>query len=160
MSSSTGPTPPPPPIYPAATSPVEPEPAGPGLSEPQRLIDTFIAPGKTFSDIRRNASWWVPLLIISIFSIGFFVMVDKKVGFEQVSRTMLAGNKTIQQLDPAQQEQAYARTAIGLKVGEYGAPIFILIYVLVTAAVLMATFNFIMDAQVSFGQSMAIVMYG
>lgn len=87
-------------------------------------------------------------------------MIDKKVGFEQVARTMLANNKAIQQLDPAQQEQAYARTAIGLKVGEYAAPVFVLIYVLITAAVLMATFNFMMDAQVSFSQSMAIVMYG
>ena len=87
-------------------------------------------------------------------------MIDKKVGFDQVARTMLANNKAIQQLDPAQQEQAYSRTAIGLKVGEYAAPIFILIYVLITAAVLMATFNFMMDAQVSFSQSMAIVMYG
>jgi hypothetical protein len=87
-------------------------------------------------------------------------MIDKKVGFDQVAHTMLANNKAIQQLDPAQQEQAYSRTAIGLKVGEYAAPIFILIYVLIIAGVLMATFNFMMDAQVSFGQSMAIVMYG
>jgi hypothetical protein len=147
-------------MYPVATSPVAPEPTGPGLSEPQRLVNTFIAPSKTFTDIRRNASWWVPLLLISIFSISFFVMIDKKVGFEQVARSMLANNKAIQQLAPAQQEQAYARTAIGLKVGEYAAPIFILIYVLIVAAVLMATFNFMMDAQVSFSQSMAIVMYG
>jgi hypothetical protein len=160
MSSPTGPTPPPPPMYPVASSPAAPEPGGPGLSEPQRLVNTFIAPSKTFADIRRNASWWVPLLLISISAIAFFVTIDKKVGFEQVARTMLANNKAIQQLDPAQQEQAYARTAIGLKFGEYGAPIFILIYVLITAAVLMATFNFIMDAQVSFSQSMAIVMYG
>jgi hypothetical protein len=147
-------------MYPVASSPAAPEPGGPGLSEPQRLVNTFIAPSKTFADIRRNASWWVPLLLISISAIAFFVTIDKKVGFEQVARTMLANNKAIQQLDPAQQEQAYARTAIGLKVGEYAAPIFILIYVLITAAVLMATFNFIMDAQVSFSQSMAIVMYG
>jgi hypothetical protein len=160
MSSPTGPTPPPPPIYPVASSPAAPEPAGPGLSEPQRLVNTFFAPSKTFTDIRRNASWWVPLLLISIFSIAFFVMIDKKVGFEQVARTMMANNKAIQQLDPAQQEQAISRTAVGLKVGEYAAPIFILIYVLITAGVLMATFNFVMDAQVSFSQSMAIVMYG
>jgi hypothetical protein len=147
-------------MYPVASSPVSPEPVGPGLSEPQRLMNTFFAPSNTFTDIRRNASWWVPFLLISVFSISFFVMIDKKVGFEQVARTMLANNKTIQQLDPAQQEQAYARTAIGLKVGEYAAPIFILIYVLIIAAVLMATFNFMMDAQVSFSQSMAIVMYG
>lgn len=159
MSSPTGPTPPPP-LYPVTTSPVAPDPGGPGLSEPQRLVNTFFAPQKTFADIRRNASWWVPLLLISVFSISFFVMVDKKVGFDQVARSMLANNKAIQQLDPAQQEQAYSRTAIGLKVGEYAAPIFILIYVLVIAAVLMATFNFMMDAQVPFSRAMAIVMYG
>jgi hypothetical protein len=159
MSSPTGPTPPPP-QSPVATSPLAPEPTGPGLSEPQRLMNVFIAPSKTFLDLRRNASWWVPLLLISIFSIAFFVTIDKKVGFEQVARTMLANNKAIQQLPAAQQEQAYSRTAIGLKVGEYAAPIFILVYVLVIAAVLMATFNFVMDAQVSFGQSMAIAMYG
>jgi hypothetical protein len=160
MSSPTAPTPPPPPMYPVASSPVAPEPTGPGLSEPQRLVNTFVAPSKTFLDIRRNASWWVPLLLISIFAIGFFVMIDKKVGFDQVARNMLANNKGIQQLDPGQQEKAYSRTAIGLKFGEYAAPIFILIYVLITAAVLMGTFNFMMDAQVSFSQSMAVVMYG
>jgi len=147
-------------MYAAPVPPTAPEPTGPGLSEPQRLVNTFFAPSKTFADIRRNASWWVPFLLISIFSISFFVMIDKKVGFDQVARTMLANNKAIQQLDTAQQEQAYSRTAIGLKVGEYAAPIFILIYVLIIAGVLMATFNFMMDVQVSFSQSMAIVMYG
>jgi len=160
MSSPTGPTPPPPPMYQVASSSVAPEPSGSGLSEPQRLVNTFIAPSKTFLDIRRNASWWVPFLLVCIFSISFFVMVDKKVGFDQVARTMFANSKAIQQLDPAQQEQAYSRTVVGFKVGEYGAPIFVLIYILITAAVLMGTFNFMMDAQVSFSQSMAIVMYG
>ena len=163
MSSPTGPTPPPSPVYPASI-PLSPEPggepAGPGLSEPARLINTFFAPKKTFEDLRQNASWWVPLLLISVCAIGFFVMIDKKVGFDQVARSMLANNKAIQQLDPAQQEQAYTRTAVGLKIGEYTAPIFILLYVLVIAAVLMATFNFTMDAQVPFSRAIAIVMYG
>jgi Yip1 domain len=160
MSSPTGPTPPPPPMYATPVQPTAPEPAGPGLSEPQRLVNTFFAPSKTFIDIRRNASWWVPFLLISIFSVSFLMMIDKKVGFDQVARTMMASNKAIQQLGPEQQEQAISRAAVGLKVGEYGAPIFVLIYILITAAVLMATFNFMMDAQVSFGQSMAIVTYG
>ena len=158
MSSPTGPTPQP--MYAAPVQPTASEPGGPGLSEPQRLANTFFAPGKTFTDIRRNASWWVPFLLISIFSVSFLMMVDKKVGFDQVARSMLANSKAIQMLDPAQQEQALARTAVGLKVGEYAAPIFVLIYILITAGVLMATFNFTMDAQVSFSQSMAIVTYG
>jgi hypothetical protein len=155
----SSPTTPPPQMY-SSPEPAVAEPTGPGLSEPQRLINTFIAPSKTFADIRRNASWWVPFLLISIFSIAFFVTIDKKVGFDQVGRAMLENNKAIQQLSPAQQQQAYSRSAIGLKVGEYAAPVFILIYVLIIAAVLMATFNFIMDAQVPFSKAMAIVMYG
>ena len=55
MSSPTGPTPPPPPMYPVASSPIAPEPAGPGLSEPQRLINTFIAPSKTFADMQAQS---------------------------------------------------------------------------------------------------------
>ena len=87
-------------------------------------------------------------------------MIDKKVGFEQVARTMMANNKAIQQLEPAQQEQAISRTAVGLKIAMYIAPFFVLLYVVVSAAVLMATFNFMMDAQVPFNNSIAIVMYG
>jgi hypothetical protein len=132
MSSPTGPTPPPPPMYATPVQPTAPEPAGPGLSEPQRLVNTFFAPSKTFIDIRRNASWWVPFLLISIFSVSFLMMIDKKVGFDQVARTMMASNKAIQQLGPEQQEQAISRAAVGLKVGEYGAPIFVLIYILIT----------------------------
>jgi hypothetical protein len=43
--------------------PEEPAP----LSEGRRLIDTFFAPRKTFTDLRRNASWWAPYLIIAVF---------------------------------------------------------------------------------------------
>jgi hypothetical protein len=159
MSSPTGPTPPPP-LYPPSAAPAAAEPVRPGLSEPARLVNTFFAPTKTFEDLRRNASWWVPFLLISVCAVAFFAMIDKKVGFDQVARSMLANNKSIQQLEPAQQEQAISRTAIGLKVGEYAGPIFILLYVLIIAAVLMATFNFTMDAQVSFSRAMAIVLYG
>jgi hypothetical protein len=159
MSFPTGPTPPPP-QYPSADASDTLEPSGPSLSEPQRLANTFFAPQQTFLDIRRNSTWWVPWLLISVVAVAFFVMIDKKVGFDQVARSMLANNKAVQQLGPAQQEQAISRTAIGLKVGEYAAPIFILIYVLVIAAVLMATFNFLMDAQIPFSRAIAIVMYG
>jgi hypothetical protein len=59
------------------------ESAQPRLSEPARLINVFASPSKTFQDIRQNASWWVPLVILSIASILFFQMIDKKVGFEE-----------------------------------------------------------------------------
>ena len=51
----------------AIVPPPDPQHPAP-LSEGQRLIDTFIAPSKTFTDLRRNASWWAPFIAIVIVS--------------------------------------------------------------------------------------------
>ena len=53
------------PVLPASPAPT-PEPAP--LSEGARIIDTFIAPSKTFTDLRRSASWWAPFLLVAIVS--------------------------------------------------------------------------------------------
>ena len=39
----------------SATVPPVPEAAP--LSEPARIVNTFIAPSKTFTDLRRSAAW-------------------------------------------------------------------------------------------------------
>ncbi|MGB7554313.1 MAG: hypothetical protein WBM04_08060 [Candidatus Korobacteraceae bacterium] len=46
----------------------------PPLSQAERVVDTFVAPSKTFTDIRRNATWWVPWVLISNrrVSVGFY----------------------------------------------------------------------------------------
>ena len=67
----------------AASAVVPPQEPAP-LSEAQRLVDTFIAPSKTFTDFRRNASWWAPFLIIAVVSLSFIYVVDQKVGFRKV----------------------------------------------------------------------------
>ena len=81
-----------------------PEPAG--LSEGARIVDTFIAPSKTFTDIRRNASWWGPWVLISIFSLIFIYAMSSKVGFEQISKNQIAHSKRADQFDklPADQQ--------------------------------------------------------
>ncbi len=37
--------------------------ASTSLSQVERVIDTFVAPSKTFHDILRDASWWLPWLL-------------------------------------------------------------------------------------------------
>jgi Yip1 domain len=148
-------TPPPPTPYAAPQEPVQPV-----LSEPARIINAFIAPSKTFADIRRNASWWVPLLLVAIVSIAFFILIDKKVGFDEVARHMMESNSQVQKMPPEQQQRVVGFTAATLKYGGYASPIFILFYAFIIAGVLWLTFNFAMDAQVPFGRAMAIVLYG
>jgi hypothetical protein len=135
-------------------------PAQPRLSEPSRLMNVFVSPSKTFQDIRQNASWWVPLVIISLFAIFFFQTIERKVGFDEVARHSLENNSRIQQLPAAQQERTYAITANFLKYSGYASPIFILLYAGIMTGVLWFSFNFFMDSQIPFSRAMAIVMYG
>jgi len=133
------------------------------LSEPQRIIDTFIAPSKTVTDIKRNASWWVPWLLMSIVSFGLVYTVGAKVGWEQVNENQLRlSPKRQAQVENLPADQRERQMAIGVKVTQYigyAFPLFILIGVAVIALVLMATLNFGAGAQVTFKHSMAVVMY-
>ena len=69
----------------AAAVPAETKP----LTEMERVVDTFVAPSKTFTDIRRNASWWVPWLLMSIFGLAMVFVVDKKLGMETAYENQL-----------------------------------------------------------------------
>src|SRR2546428_262517 len=59
--------------------------AAPPLSQGQRIINTFIAPSKTFADLRRSASWWLPFLLMSLCSLLYVYVVDQKIGFRKVA---------------------------------------------------------------------------
>lgn len=145
-----------------AVPPLPSEAAQPGLSEPQRIVNTFVAPSKTFEDIRRNASWWIPWLILAIFAVALAPVLNKKMDWEQVVRQQREngpGSVAFQGLTKEQQNQ---QVAIGAKIAGkvlYVSPVFALISGLIVAAILLAVFNFGLEAGVSFKQSLAIVFY-
>src|SRR5215469_4591785 len=89
----------------AASVPPNTQPAQPGLSEPARIINTFVAPSKTFLDIRRKASWWVPWLLTSIFGLGFAIVLTQKVDFDQFMRQQIAKSPRAAQFESLSQEQ-------------------------------------------------------
>jgi hypothetical protein len=163
MSSPTGPTPPPPPQYPAPVQPTALEPSGPGLSEPQRLVNVFIAPRKTFEDLKRNPSWWVPWLISAVFGLVSAFVIVQKVDLVHLTEQRMEQSKFAQQrmesLSPAQREQAMRSQATVLKVTFFVRPIFGLIAGLIGASILMAVYNFILGAEVPFQRAMAILFY-
>ena len=69
----------------AVVPPQEPAP----LSEVQRLVDTFIAPSKTFIDLRRSASWWAPFLLLAVVWLAFVYVVDQKIGFRKITENQI-----------------------------------------------------------------------
>lgn len=132
------------------------------LSEGARVINTFFAPSKTFTDIRRNASWWVPWLLLSVVSIAFMQTVASKIGWEQVAHNDMQFSGRLEKFEQApaeQQQKTMQLTQTIYKVTGWAAPVSLLIFALILAGILMATFNFGMGAEVAFKQSMAIVFY-
>ena len=143
----------------AAVMPAEERP----LTEVERVIDTFIAPSKTFTDIRRNANWLVPWLLISIFSVLLVFVVDKKLGMETAYENQLKlSPKQMDKIDNLPPDQKAAQMRIGASATRYfsyGSPLLTIIIAAIFAGVLMATFNFGLGAEVKFKQAMAITMY-
>lgn len=135
----------------------------PRLSEAQRLVDVFVAPSKTFGDVRRNASWWVPWLITAILLGTVFYFYNQKVDLDQVVRDQIANSSRAQFFEGLTKEQQDQQVALAIKIQKLLpviAPVFALIIALIIAAILMAAFNFIHEAGISYGRSLAIYFYG
>src|SRR5271170_5371195 len=82
----------------------------PGLSQVERVVDTFVAPSKTFTDILRNTSWWLPFLLATLVSIGVTYTIDRQVGFGRVvENVILDSPKQEEQMQSLQPDQRAAR---------------------------------------------------
>jgi hypothetical protein len=146
------------PVLPASS----PTPGPAPLSEGARIVNTFIAPSKTFTDIRRSASWWGPWLLISIFSLLFVWAMSRQIGFEQISKSQVERSSRAEQFDKLPADQQARQLQISSKIVaifSYGSPVFILFYFLISSLVLWLTFKMAMGAETSFQQAYAIVMY-
>lgn len=146
-----------PPAPPQLTS--EPAP----LSEAQRLAGTFFSPSKAFTDLRRNASWWAPFLIIAVVSVMFVYVVDQKVGFTKVVENIIQLQpKQAEKLDnmpPDQRQKAVQLQATITKGISYAFPIVGLIFYAVFAGVLLATLKLGAGAEVKFKALFALIVY-
>jgi hypothetical protein len=143
----------------APVAPVEQKP----LSEVERVVDTFVAPSKTFTDLRRSANWLVPWLLLAIASVALVVVVDKKLGMEKVVENGLALQpKQAAQLDQLSPEARAERIQTIIKFNRvlgYAYPIIIIVFLAIVAGVLLATFNFGLGAELRFNQCLAVCMY-
>jgi E3 ubiquitin-protein ligase DOA10 len=140
-----------------------PTPEATSLSEGARLVDTFIAPTKTFLDLRRSAAWWGPFLVSAIMGLLFVTVVDQKIGFRkavenQIQLSSKAADR-IEKMPPADRERAMQQQTTVTRFISYGYSGIILLWNALIAAILFATFKFGLSADLDFKRSYAIVMY-
>jgi hypothetical protein len=136
----------------------------PGLSQMQRLTNTFTAPSKTFEDIKRgNKSWWMPFVIYIVLGFVFYGVVNAKVGMRQVSENQIKiSPKTEEQMAQLSPEQREQRMKISTSITQglfLGSPVFLLLMGAVISLVLLGTINFGFGGKAKFGSVFAVWMY-
>ena len=141
----------------------QPESSAPPLNEIQRVVDAFVSPSKTFTDIKRSASWWMPWLIGVIITLAFGYVVQQKIGWEKAYTNILHQSPSqMQRYEQGTADQQAATIRIGTSITKYAfwaTPVLGLIIAVIVAAVLMATVNFGFGGTSKFGPMMAVWFY-
>jgi Yip1 domain len=142
---------------------VEGQPSEVGLSQTERVVDTFIAPSKTFKDILRSASWWMPFLLLVLVTLGSTVVIEKQVGWGRVAENQIHQNpkqeEAMSNLTPEQRASRMDVTAKVWRYLSYGSFAFILFFVAIFSLIYWASFNFGLGAKTTYGQMFAVSMY-
>jgi len=151
--------------YPVAPPPpIESVPEGPGLTQMQRVTYTFTAPSKTFTDIKRSASWWMPFLITIIAGAFLYVAITERVTWAQVyengqqNAPQFAKNMR-DKMPPDQRAQQDKVGPITQAITWALSPLGLLLLDVIAAGVLLGTINFGFGGKATFGGLLAVTMY-
>jgi hypothetical protein len=135
-----------------------------GLSQWQRVADTFAAPSKTFEDIKRgNKSWWMPLLIMAVVGYILFAVIYSMIGMQQVVDNQIRLDpKATERMAQATPEQREMGAKISLYITEgvfIASPVMLMLVAAVVSVVLMGTINFVLGGKATFGSVFAVWFY-
>jgi len=141
---------------------VEGQASGPGLSQVERVVDTFVAPTKTFKDILRDSSWWLPYLLGALLGILFAYVILNKVGVATLVDGVVHHSKTLEDTlaNATQADAARIRGRIETQFKfSYAGPMIGLLSGLLCAGVLLGTANFVFGGKAKYKQMLAVWFY-
>jgi hypothetical protein len=139
-------------------------PGEPGLSEWQRVSNTFSAPSKTFEDIKRgNRSWWLPFVIMILIGYVLFAAITLKVTWPQVAENVIHTDaKAADRMDkmPADQRATAMKfTQYSIEGAFAASPVLVLAVIALGSLVLWGTINFVFGGKASFASVFAVWMF-
>ena len=143
---------------------VQPVTEATGLTQLERVTNTFVAPSKTFEDIKRgNKSWWLPLIIGAIFTYIFFFAMMQKIGVQQAIDNQIRMDPKAQErmanATPEQRAMGAKITTVVTEVAFLAGPVIAMGVVAVLSLVVMATINFGFGGKAKFSQLFAVFYY-
>jgi hypothetical protein len=130
------------------------------LGEGSRLTGVFFEPAKTFADVVERPGFWVPLILIMVFSLSYMVLFGQHVGWDRMIRHQYETSSRAAQMSPEQREQAIQMGAKFAPVmGYVGVLLGVPLATLIWAAVLLGIVKGMMSAQVRLKQVFAVICY-
>jgi hypothetical protein len=135
-----------------------------GLTQWERVKNAFAAPSKTFEDIRNgHRSWWLPLVIFTVFAYMLFAVVVSRIGIQQVvdNQIHLSPNTEarLAQATPEQRETSN-KFSVGFTEAAFIAnPVFVIAGVALMSLGIWGTINFAFGGRATFGGIFAMWMY-
>lgn len=148
---------------PETANPIDtPESAAP-LSPLERVVNTYIEPSKTFADIKRNRSWWLPFVILTILGWIFCYVAVQHIGLDTLATNVLKSQpKNAERLEkstPAQAAQMISVTKGIMEGFMIGSPVTILILNAIVALLLWFGFAFLLGGSTTFGEMFAVAIF-
>jgi Yip1 domain len=144
--------------------PSEPSLTGQPLSQAERVTDAFIAPSKTFTDILRDQSWWLPFLLGAILGYGYLFTIQKQVGWDTVTQNTLRqdpkASERLANATPEAKAQTETFTLAIIKYTFFASPLLALLVAALASVFLWGTINVIFGGHATFGRVFAVWMYG
>lgn len=133
----------------------------PPLSEIERVTNTFVAPSKTFLDIFRSKSWWLPFILMAVVGYVFSGVVMKKIGIDQIvdHSFQQRAESSGQQLTQEQMDKARPMATTITKISFFSYPLLSLGWIALVALLLWLGFNFILGGESKYTQMFTMSVY-
>jgi hypothetical protein len=124
------------------------------------IVDIFIEPKAAFEQIAVAPRWWVPMLLIIVATLIFMAVFSNHVGWESTIRRGIESNERMQEMPAADRERVIEMQMKFVPItGMVFPPVAVAVGMAVIAGVLLFVFRMLLDAQVKFVPTLAVVAW-
>ena len=133
------------------------------LSQAERVVDTFVAPSKTFQDLLRSRNWWLPCVLVLVMSAVFSAVAIRKVGIARMSDNTIATMPKIQDMlasaKPDESLAIHQRVEKQISGSFYSTPVLMLVAGFAIAGLFLFTANFAFGGSATYRGMLALFWY-
>jgi hypothetical protein len=135
----------------------------PALSPVERVVDTLIDPARTFEDLRRDRSWWLPFALLVLVGWIFCFVAARHVGMSTLAANVLHSQPRsaaqMEKATPEQAERMIAVTSAIIKGFFFALPLTLLVAEALLALLLWAGVSFVLGGRTTYREMLAVAMY-